>query len=549
MREAHHANIMMARSSHAPTGCDTMDQVVGNRRTAGDFDKFRLRRFVERLIDMDEVEIHDEPVALAEMSGFIEATSKALLFRKIGPERHEVVAAVSGTPRRLAAAFGVSEAKMRDEYLRRLANPQSTVVIPSNEAPVHEVVVSGGDVDLTKLPFHVQHEYDGAPYISAGIDFTLDPVTKRSNVGCRRLMLRGKDKCGFNITAPSDLRQIYLGCVARSERLQASFTIAAHPLDTMAAASRGQAGEDEIDMLATLRGEPLPLVKCLTNDLYVPADAEIVLEGYVDERGYIDNEGPYGEYMGYYGPMHGDPVFHVTAITRRRDVLHQTIKHGVGRQLGCCDGAPMAALQSEAQAWQLLKRAGVDVVDTYVPPGPGVGSHLRVSIRRRTDSDARDAIGVLLADMRMTKHVFVMDEDVDIRSHEQIEWVMASRFQADKDIIVLSNKPFMPMDPTGDGKGNSAKAGFDLTWPFPRSKAVTARVAEAPKIGGSVRFQTVRQALETGPMHFARLMSVLGSRDGREIVLEIENLREEGIVERNSDGEYYINIPLREGDE
>jgi 2,5-furandicarboxylate decarboxylase 1 len=127
----------------------------------------------------------------------------------------------------------------------------------------------------------------------------------------------------------------------------------------------------------------------------------------------------------------------------------------------------MIALQSEARAWQALKRVGVDVVDTYVPPGPGVGSHLRVSIRRRTDSDARDAIAVLLADRRMTKHVFIMDDDVDIRSHDQIEWVMASRFKADKDIVVLSNKPFMPMDPSGDGKGNSAEAGFDLTWLSP----------------------------------------------------------------------------------
>jgi 2,5-furandicarboxylate decarboxylase 1 len=129
-----------------------MDQVVGSCRIAGDFDKLRLRRFVKRFIDMDAVEIHDEPVALAEMSGFIDATSKALLFRKIGPEQHEVAAAVSGTPHRLAAALGVSEAQMRDEYLRQLANPQNTFVVSSKEAPVHEVVVSGDNVDLKKLP-------------------------------------------------------------------------------------------------------------------------------------------------------------------------------------------------------------------------------------------------------------------------------------------------------------------------------------------------------------------------------------------------------------
>jgi UbiD family decarboxylase len=507
-------------------------------QTSWDSDKFRLRRLVERLTDMGEVEVHDEPVALAALSPIIEGTTRAVLFRQVGPERTELAAAVAASRSRLAAAFGVAEAKLREEYLRRMANPQKTFEVPSSDAPVHEVVQTGGEIDLTKLPFHVQHEYDGAPYISSGIDFTTDPVSKRSNVGCRRLMLRGKDKAGFNLTAPSDLREIYLGCVARGEKLQASFTIGAHPLDTMAASSRGTG--QEIERLGTFRGEPLPVVKCLTNDLYVPADAEIVLEGYVDERGYVENEGPYGEYMGFYGPMHGDPIFHVTAITRRRDVLYQSIKHGVGRKLGDCDGAPMSQLQSEAHAWQLLKQAGLDPVDVFVPAGPGASGHLRVALRKHHDGDARAAISVLLGTMRVVKHVFVTDEDVDITSSAQMEWAMSSRFQADRDIIVLSNMRVMPMDPSAPARGIGAKAGFDLTFPYPRSKAVTSRVPEAPRIGGPARFQTVRQALETEPMHFARLMSVLGSRDGREIVLEIERLRGEGILERNDDGEYTI---------
>ena len=503
-----------------------------------DFDKFRLRRMVERLLDMGEVEVHDEAVGLSELSPIIESTTKAVLFRNAGPEKHEVVAAVGATRRRLAVAFGVPEEKLRDEFMRRAASPQKTFEVSSGDAPVHEVVATGDDIDLTKLPFHVQHEYDGAPYISSGIDFTLDPATKRSNVGCRRLMLRGKDKAGFNLTAPSDLREIYLGCVARGERLQASFTIGAHPLDTMAAATRG-AGQ-EIERIATYRGEPLPVVKCLTNDVYVPADAEIVLEGYVDERGYIDNEGPYGEYMGYYGPMHGDPVFHVTAITRRRDVLHQTVKHGVGRKLAECDGAAMGELQSEARAWELLKHAGLDPTEICVPPGPGASTHLRVALRKHTDGDARAAIAVILGNMRTVKHVFVTDDDVNVRSSAEMEWAMSSRFQGDKDIVVLSNMRVMPMDPSTTVHGIGAKTGFDLTFPYPRSNAVTARVPEAPRIGGPARFQTVRQALESGPLHFAKLMSLLGSRDGREIVLEIERLRNAGVLERNADGEYFI---------
>ncbi|HXQ54188.1 MAG TPA: UbiD family decarboxylase [Stellaceae bacterium] len=515
-----------------------MPQTATKSRASWDADKFRLRRLVDRLADMDEVQVHDEPVALSELSPIIENTTKAVLFRKAGPERHEVAAAVSATRKRLAAAFEVPEEKMREEYMRRMANPHKSFEVPSGDAPVHQVVITGDQIDLTKLPFHVQHEYDGAPYISSGIDFTVDPATKRSNVGCRRLMLRGKDKAGFNLTAPSDLRQIYLGCVARGEKLQASFTIGAHPLDTMAAASRGTG--QEIDRLATYRGEPLPVVKCLTNDLYVPADAEIVLEGYVDERGYIDPEGPYGEYMGYYGPMHGDPVFHVTAITQRRDVLHQSIKHGIGRKLSECDGAPMGHVQAEARAWELLSRSGLDPVDIWIPDGPGVGAHMRVSIRKRTDGDARAAIAILLGSMVTLKHVYIVDDDIDVRSSAEVEWAMASRFQADKGIVVMSNMQCMPMDLSAPKRGIGAKAGFDLTFPYPRSKSITMRVPEAPKIGGPARFQTVAQALEGGPMHFARLMSVLGSRDGREIVLEIERLRDAGVLDRNEEGEYYL---------
>ena len=509
-------------------------------RTSRDTERFRLRRLLERLIDMGDVDIHDEPVALSELSPIIEGTTRALLFRQAGPERCELAASVSGTRKRLAAAFGVPEEKMREEYARRMANPQKVFEVPSGEAPVHEVIQTGSEIDLTRLPFHIQHEYDGAPYISAGIDFTRDPLTGRNNVGARRLMLRGRDKTGVNLTAPgSDLRQIYLGCVERGERLPCSFALGVHPLCTMAAASRGVG--NELETLATYLGEPMALVKCLTNELLVPADAEMILEGYLDERGYIDFEGPYGEYMGFYGPMHGDPVFHVTAITRRRDVLYHSYKHGYGRHLGECDGGPMGMLHTEARAWEVLKRGGLEPTAVCAIGAAGVSHHLRVALRKRSDGDGRAAIALILGSMMTVKHVFVTDEDVDIRSSDQMEWTMSTRFQADKDIVVLTHMREMPMDPSTAMGGIGAKAGFDCTFPYPRSKAVTMRVPEAPNIGGPAAFRTVREALASGPMHFAKLMSALGSRDGREIVLEIEKLRDERVLERNPDGEYFLS--------
>src|SRR5438552_10689298 len=318
-----------------------------------DLDKYRLRRFVERLIDMDEVETHAEAVPLTGLSTIIERTEKAVLFKKAGPEQAEIVAKTAGSPRRLAAAFEVSEGKLHDEYFKRLANPQPVVEISSGDAPVHAVQITGADVDLTKLPFHPQHAYDGSCYLSAAIDYVIDPATGRRNVGCRRLSLRNRYETGTNVTAPSDLKRIYTASVTRGERLPITFTVGAHPPDFFAATTRQ--GGDELALIATLRGEPAPVVKSLTNDILVPADAGMTLEGYLDERGYAEPEGPYGEYMGYYGAIHMDPVFHCTAIAMRRDALHHALLHGSARVLDQTDSAVISAMRTEAEAMRILK--------------------------------------------------------------------------------------------------------------------------------------------------------------------------------------------------
>ena len=152
-----------------------------------DMEKYRLRSFVERLIDMGEVEIHDQLVPLAGLGAVIEGTQKAVLFKKTGPEQAEMVAKTAGNRSRLAAAFQTSEDKLYEEYFKRLANPQTVLEMPSKDAPVHELAITGNNVDLTKLPFNPQHAYDGSCYMSSAIDYADDPLTGRRNVGCRRL--------------------------------------------------------------------------------------------------------------------------------------------------------------------------------------------------------------------------------------------------------------------------------------------------------------------------------------------------------------------------
>ncbi len=502
-----------------------------------DMNKFRLRSLVNKLIELGEVEIHGEPVPLSELSRVIEASSKAVLFRQAGPEQTEVIAAVFGSRARLAAAFDLDYRRVAHEYMRRMSHPQPTVEVSSGEAPVHETVLTGTDADLTKLPFHVQHQFDGGAYISSAIDYTVDPATGRTNVGCRRLMLRGRGEMRANLTNNSDLRKIYLKCLECKERLNVNFVIGSHPVDFLAATLRLPG--DEIGLVAAARGEPLPVVRGITNDIPVPADAEMVIEGYFDELGYREFEGPYGEGYGYYGPMHVDPVFHVTAITKRKDFLFQSLVHS-GRNLSRTDSSNTGALNAEVAAWKALRAAGIEPVAVCAPTSTGRQQHVRVAITQKAPGQARQLIAALFSVVRF-KHVIVVDDDIDVFSDDQIEWAMACRFRADKDIVTQGGFPPHYMDPTMEEGDVMTKIGFDLTVPFGRPDRVDNRIAEAPQFKRLARFRTVRDALASEPMHFAHLMEVIGSSDGREVALDLDELRQEGILTRLDNGEWALS--------
>src|ERR1700733_5754356 len=348
-------------------------------KTNIDMDKFRLRRFVERLVEMGEMEVHEEPVPLTKVSEIIEGTEKGVLLKKAGPEKLEIVAKTAGNRKRLAAAFDVSEDKLYDEYFKRLANPKQSGEASNTEAPLHKIVLQGKHVDMTKLPFYPHHAFDGSCYLSSAIDYAIDPATGRRNVGCRRLSLRNRYETGTNVPAPSDLKRIYTATVARGQKLPITFTVGAHPLDFVAATMR-QPG-DELSLVSTLRGESAPIVKSITNDIMVPADAEMTLEGYLDERGYVEPEGPYGEYMGYYGAIHMDPVFHCTAIAMRRDAIHHTLLHGSAFVLDQTDSAVISAMRTEAEAMRILRNTVREPVDVYLRSISGGSNTLRVSIK------------------------------------------------------------------------------------------------------------------------------------------------------------------------
>src|SRR5947208_7985821 len=492
-----------------------------------DLERFRLRRFLESLPPA-QLQRVDEPIALGDVAAVHDGNAKAVWFRRAGGA--ELAANVTASRSRLALAFDTTPDRLLAEVLRRLDKPQP--VIDVTRAPAQEVVER--DPDLTALPVHLQHGYDGAPYISASMDFTRDPARDATNVGIRRLMLRGRREAGVDLNAPSDLQAIYRAAVARKERLPIAFVVGSHPVDHVAAAMRLPG--DELSLMASLRGAPLSVVKCKTNDLRVPADAEYVLEGYLDERGYAEAEGPYGEFLGYYGGVKTNPVFHLTAITRRKDAIFQAATIS-GRLLSRTDTAQLNALRAEVSVWRALETAVREPQAVYATPSSGGAFNVRVSLRQRVPGEARNAIAAVFGCLVNVKHVFVVDADVDVFSDEQLDWALATRFQAARDLVVADGFRAMPLDPSLGGARTGSKAGFDLTLPFGERQGIEARLPEPPRYEGK-RYESVEGALADGPKFFVELMTARGSRDGREIVRELERLRASGRLERDAEGRY-----------
>jgi UbiD family decarboxylase len=295
---------------------------------------------------------------------------------------------------------------------------------------------------------------------------------------------------------------------------------------------------DEVGLIASLRGETLPVVKCVTNDLLVPADAEYILEGYLDPAGHVEPEGPYGEFLGYYGGVKMNPVFHLTAITHRRNPIFQTSTIA-GRQLDNTDSAQLIALRTEATIWRALETAVREPLNVHATTSSGGMFNVRISMRQRVPGEAHNAIAAALGSVANVKHVFVFDPDIDIFSDRQADWALATRFQADRDLVLLSGMRTLPLDPSLAGARTGSKAGFDCTMPVEIAGSLENRVPKPPTYAGQ-RFGSLEAALLDGPKTFEDLMAAIGSRDGREIVRAFDELRAGGRLTRTAEGRWTL---------
>ncbi|HEU5321452.1 MAG TPA: UbiD family decarboxylase, partial [Methylomirabilota bacterium] len=332
--------------------------------------------------------------------------------------------------------LGWPEGELGTRFAAGVRAPVEPVMV--GEAPAQQVVRTGRDVDLTELPLPLLAEKDGGPYISAGVVMAAS-AERGLNAGVYRLMYRSRDETGIDLVTVSDLRRLYEAALARRQPLPVSVSLGVNPVEILSAAYKAPPGVSEMAIAGGLHGAPVPLVRCRTVDLPAVADAEVVLEGELLPGGWTEDEGPFGEFAGMYGDLKANPVFKVRGLTHRRDPVFHLLQMP-------WENAWLGAAATEAQVWNVLRAAGVDVTAVAVTEGSACRWSVVAAIRKRPGG-GKNALMAILS-LPDTKHALVVDDDVDILDPVQVEWARTFRVQADRDVFVIGGAQAKHVDPS-----------------------------------------------------------------------------------------------------
>lgn len=373
-----------------------------------------------------------------------------LLFEKVKGTDFPVLTNVHASRRRLALAIGGDPRGAVQTYLKRIAHPLAPVEVSS--APVKEVVLKGGDIDLGKLPQIMHHQDDAGPYVTAGITLARDPESGRLNCSFNRLMFLGKDRFAIHLTTAKHLWEFYKNAEKRREPLKLALILGAHPAWSLGALNIGSIDEEEFYLMGALAGEPLEVARAETMDLLVPARAEIILEGEIPPFERVD-EGPFGEFTGYSLGSRKREIFVVKAVTHRKDAFFHDIS------VGHIDHLLISTIPMEANLFRSVKTL-VPSVKAVRVPAPFTAY---VSIEKKAEGQGKNAILAIFGSDLYIKHVIVVDHDIDIFNDRQVQWAIATRCQADRDVTIISNVRGSDLDPSDAADGVTAKMGIDAT--------------------------------------------------------------------------------------
>lgn len=353
-------------------------------------------------------------------------------------------------------ALGVPAGDLLHRLDTALKHPEAPPVV--EVAPCQEVVIE--DVDLYDLPILLHLPEDGGHYVASNIVIVNDPELGR-NMCYHRLLRLDSKRFTARIV---ENRGTYNALKKTEGDLPVAICIGVSLAVHLAASMSPPPGVDELSVAHAL--SPTPLVKCISNELEVPADAEIVLEGRITHR--LVEEGPFMDLTETMDIVRSQPVIEIDLLThRRRPIFHALLPGGLEHKM-------LMGMPREPTIFAEVNKV-VRCTGVAITPGGASWLHAVVQIDKQGPEDGRLAIEAAFKGHGSLKHVWIVDRDVDIYDQSQVEWALATRFQADLDLYVYTNQPGSSLDPSGTHvpgqKSRTAKMGLDCTIPWGADKS------------------------------------------------------------------------------
>lgn len=448
-----------------------------------------LTEWIEALDQAGELRRIKAPVDLhLELSAITDIVSKetgpALLFENVHRGGHKIAMPILinqfGSKRRMAMALGVDdieEIPRRMEKILNMEPPRGIMEgiqkIPEmsrllrmapttiKRAPCQEVVKLGAEIKLSEIPVITAWPLDAGPFISLGCVFTKDPESGKRNVGMYRLQVYDDASTGMHWHKHHSGSE-HADRTKRGEKMPVAVAIGTDPTITFSAVSPLPPGIDELLLAGWLRGSPVELVACKTVPLEVPANAEIILEGWVDPAD-LRREGPYGDHTGFYSMADDYPVFRLTAITHRANPTYATTIVGPPPMEDC-----WIAFAIERIFLPMLKKVIPEIVDYHLPFAGVFHNMALISIKKRYPGHARKVMHAVwgLGQLIFTKTVVIFDEDVDVHNLNEAAWIALANIDPERD-MEFALGPAETLDHASRLLHYGSKVGIDATkkWP------------------------------------------------------------------------------------
>lgn len=465
----------------------------------------RLEDFIaelEKRGDLKRVAAEVDPVLeITEVADrVVKAGGPALLFENPVGSRFPVAINLFASPERMTVALGVESLDEIGERiselielkapsglfeklsmlprLRELLEFGPTIV---KRAPCQDVVLEGDDIDLGALPILKCWPDDGGRFITLPLVFTKSPDNGKRNVGMYRMQVYDSRTTGMHWHPPKGGAAHYAEAERRGERLEVAVSIGADPATIYAATAPLPDGLDELVFSGFLRRRSVPLVKCKTIDLEVPAESQFVLEGYV-EPGERRTEGPFGDHTGFYSLEEEFPVFHLTAITHKADPIYAATVVGPPPMEDAYFGKA-----TERIFLPLLKMVLPEIVDVELPVEGGFHNLAIVAIDKRYPGHARKVMHALwgLGQMMVTKVIVVVDADCDVHNPREVLWKALAHIDPERDIEFNIGAVDI-LDHAARAFGYGSRMGVDATRKLPE-EGFARRWPDELKMSAEVR--------------------------------------------------------------